>query len=164
MDILSIDASTDLEELTILLNRSYKKLADKGFRFLASHQDVDMTRKRLEKNMGFVVKKEGKIIATICYHPPGTTKGHHYYERPGVASFGQFAVAPELQNSGIGSCLMDFVERKAIEDGAEEMVLDTAEGASDLFNFYSKRGYRIVEYAQWDVTNYRSVILSKKLC
>ena len=28
---------------------------------------------------------------------------------------------------------------------------------------YTKRGYRFIEYSQWDIVNYRSVILSKRL-
>jgi predicted N-acetyltransferase YhbS len=163
MIIRPITALDDLQELTQLLNRAYKKLSDQGFRFLASHQDAATTKQRLERYRGFVAIMNDKIIATICYHPPGTTKGHLYYEREGAASFGQFAVEPALQRSGIGGRLIAFVENEAIKDGAAEMVLDTAEGANELLDFYTKRGYRAVDTAQWDVTNYRSIVLSKDL-
>jgi len=43
------------------------------------------------------------------------------------------------------------------------VAVDTAEGAAHLITFYRARGYRQVAYAQWDHTNYRSVILSKRL-
>ena len=32
-----------------------------------------------------------------------------------------------------------------------------------LIDYYQKRSYRFIEYVDWDVTNYRSVILSKSL-
>jgi hypothetical protein len=38
-----------------------------------------------------------------------------------------------------------------------------AEPDQNLFDFYMKRGFRLVEYWQWPYTNYRSCILSKKL-
>jgi predicted N-acetyltransferase YhbS len=129
MEIRPLTSADSLEELTLLLNRAYKKQSDQGFRFLASHQDVATTRQRLEKYKGYVAIQDNKIIGTICYHPPGTTTGHPCYDRKDVASFGQFAVEPELQKSGIGSRLVDFVEDKARGDGAGEMVIDTAEGA-----------------------------------
>ena len=43
------------------------------------------------------------------------------------------------------------------------VTLDTAEGAEHLIRTYEKRGYRFIEYVQWEVTNYRSVVMSKKL-
>jgi hypothetical protein len=58
---------------------------------------------------------------------------------------------------------MDFVEHHAACDGAHEMALDTSEHAHHLIEIYKNRGYRFVEYAQWSVTNYRSVVLSKSL-
>jgi hypothetical protein len=47
--------------------------------------------------------------------------------------------------------------------GFSEIALDTSERAHHLIQMYEKRGYRFVEYFQWEVTNYRSVVLSKKL-
>ncbi len=58
---------------------------------------------------------------------------------------------------------MDYVEAYAAEEGACEIALDTSEHAHHLISMYQNRGYRFVEYAQWDVTNYRSVVLSKTL-
>jgi ribosomal protein S18 acetylase RimI-like enzyme len=77
--------------------------------------------------------------------------------------FSQFGVEPGLQRRGIGSILLDLVERRARETGAGELALDTAEGAAHLIKLYEKRGYRFVEHADWEKTNYRSVVLSKRL-
>ena len=77
---------------------------------------------------------------------------HEYYDQSFVAAFGQFAVAPEYQNSGLGSKLLDVAEKCAIRDNAKEIAFDTAEGAVDLINYYKKRGYTFVQYTQWAVT------------
>ena len=58
--------------------------------------------------------------------------------------------------------LIEHVERLALKDGANEITIDTAEKSS-LVEFYSRLGYRFVAYAQWKETNYRSVLMSKKL-
>lgn len=106
---------------------------------------------------------DDRIVATITYYPTTNSGGTPWYERDDVAHFGQFAVEPELQGRGIGDLLMTTVERMAREDGAAELALDTAEGAIHLIDYYGRRGYRFIEFVQWNVTNYRSVILSKSL-
>ena len=59
---------------------------------------------------------------------------------------------------------MDLVERRARELGAQELALDTAEGASDLLRMYEARGYRFIEEVDWrPTTNYRSRLLSLRL-
>lgn len=59
--------------------------------------------------------------------------------------------------------LIRRVEELAVQDGAAELALDTAEGAHHLIRYYSARGYRFVDYVQWNDTNYRSVLMSKRL-
>lgn len=153
----------DIEDLTRLLNRSYKALADMGLHFVASHQNSERTRKRVSEGKCFIALKDEKIIGTICYYPPHNTKGTPWYDMPDVAHFGQFAVQPELQKSGIGNLLLNEVEHTALKAGVTELALDTAETAFHLINYYKKRGYRFIEFTQWDEVNYRSVIMSKVL-
>ena len=54
-----------LEELTGLLNRAYKSLADMGLNYVASWQGVDITKRRLENALCFVVEIDGRIVGTI---------------------------------------------------------------------------------------------------
>lgn len=163
VNIRLIKDTDNLDELTTLLHRAYKKLADQGFRFHATFQDVNVTKARVEGAECYVGILDGKIVATIAYHAPFRDHYKGRYEKSNVASFGQFAVAPELQEIGIGSKLIELAEQLAIRDSAAEIAFDTAEGAGDLINYYSKRGYNFVAYTQWDVPNYRSVIMSKRL-
>lgn len=168
-DILSkiiirpLSRSDSLDELTDLLHRSYKKLADQGLCYLATHQKVKTTRKRIRKSRCYIAVFEGKMVGTICYRSPKVKAHHDYYNQPFVASFGQFAVDPEFQNIGLGGKLIELVEKCAIQDGAKTIGIDTAEAAIDLINYYQKRGYAFVTYAQWHMTNYRSIIMTKDL-
>ena len=72
-------------------------------------------------------------------------------------------VEPEFYGCGLGRMLMDHAEAAARADGALELAMDTAETADHLIDWYTRRGYRFIEYKQWDVTNYRSVLMSKTL-
>jgi hypothetical protein len=89
------------------------------------------------------------------------TSGCPYYDRPGVASFHQFAVDPDLQGDRIGRRLLDLVEDRAAATGATEIALDTAVPATHLIAMYERRGYRIVDRVDWDETNYVSVIMAR---
>jgi GNAT superfamily N-acetyltransferase len=161
--IRPIEESDSIAELTDLLHRAYKRLADMGLRFYATHQTEEQTRERLEGSECFVGVADGRIVATIAYYNPARARGCTWYNRPDVAYFGQFAVDPSLQRRGIGERLMEIVEDRARRDGATELALDTAEPAKHLIAYYTARGFRLVDRTQWDMANYRSVIMSKAL-
>jgi GNAT superfamily N-acetyltransferase len=161
--IRPFDRSDSIEELTNLLHRSYKALADAGLKFLATHQTPEITRQRIEHGVCFVADMGGRIVGTITYYSPGHAKGSPWFERSGVAHIGQMGVEPELQGRGIASRLMIHVEDFARAQKALELALDTAETANHLIDWYTRLGYRFIEHVQWSVTNYRSVVMSKTL-
>lgn len=152
-----------LAALTELLHRAYAPLAARGLRYLASHQDEATTRRRCGEGTCLVAELDGRIVGTVTLKSAQNTHGTPWYDRPDVVCFGQFAVDPQHQGSGIARRFLDAVERLAAEQGAAEIALDTAEGAADLIETYQRRGYRFIEYAAWEVTNYRSVIMSKSV-
>jgi GNAT superfamily N-acetyltransferase len=153
----------NIHELTELLHRGYKQLADMDLRFVATDQTSEITKKRIRKAECYIAVSDNKMIATIAYYPPDKTGGCDWYEKPEVAKFGQFCVEPEFQKQGIGTTLINLAEKLAIRDGAKEIALDTAEPATKLIEYYRKKGYEFVQYTQWGTTNYRSVVLSKKI-
>jgi hypothetical protein len=59
--------------------------------------------------------------------------------------------------------MVDVADRRARELGARELALDTADQAAHLIGLYAHWGFRIVDEAQWDGPNYRSVIMSRCL-
>lgn len=154
-----------VEELTQLLNKSYKTLADMGLNYVAATQDSSITLDRINKAYKcYVGIYKNKIVSTISLYEPEASDGNSWYSKEFVAKIGQFAVEPELQKYGVGSKMMDIVEDEARKmDNVRELALDTAETAYHLIDYYKKRGYKYIETIKWDVTNYKSVILSKGL-
>ncbi len=161
--IRPLDEKDSIEELTELLHRGYKVLADMGLKYMATWQGSEITRKRIAKGECFVAELGGRIVATINFYMPDSLSGSPWLERNDVAEFGQFAVDPDFQNQGIGESMVKYVEDYAREKGLAEICLDTSEKAEHLIKWYEKLGYRFIEYVDWDVTNYRSVIMSKTL-
>jgi GNAT superfamily N-acetyltransferase len=134
-----------------------------GFRYLATHQDDATTLKRLQRGFAFIAELDGTLAGTITLRPAPVQSDCGWYLQPGVFSFGQFAVRPDLQRCGIGLRLLQFIEQQARERGATELALDTAEEAIHLRQWYARLGFRCVGYVSWPDTNYRSIVLSKQL-
>ena len=152
-----------LAELTELLNDAYRIHLEKGLRYVATWQDESVTSSRMTGAECWIAVEEGRIVGTITLRPPERAGGHPFYDRPDVAVFNQLAVTPEHQHHGLGSRLLERVEMRAHELGAAEIACDTAQSASELIQWYKRHGYRIVGTANWETTNYRSYLLSKKL-
>ena len=157
-------ASTDsVAAMTELLHAAYAKLSAMGFNYTAVDQTEEITCKRISRGKCLVAVENGVLVGTIMFHPPGHSAGCPCYERPDVATIGQFGVLPNRQGAGIGLRLLREAERLAIASGAAELALDTSEGADHLVAWYERKGFRFVEHAQWEGKTYRSVIMSKRL-
>jgi GNAT superfamily N-acetyltransferase len=153
----------DLSAMTSMLHEAYAPLAAAGMRFVASWQSVAITRQRTEKGMPLVAVLNRDVVATATVATIANTGGSSFYDRPDVASVGQFAVLPVLQQRGIGSTLMQLAEQCAAEMGASYLALDTSEHAAHLIAFYERRGYSFVEHVRWPDVNYRSVVMAKPI-
>jgi GNAT superfamily N-acetyltransferase len=158
-----LQATDDVEAITEMLHEAYGAHAAKGMRFVASHQDSATTRRRMARGETIVAEDADAIAGIITLKHANETLGSSFYEQPEVAGFGQFAVRPSRQGRGIGTALLNLVELRAAELGVVELALDTSEGAIDLIEWYKSKGYRFVEHIQWPETNYRSVLLAKRL-
>lgn len=158
-----LSPNDDLKIITAMLHEAYAPLANAGMRFLASYQDIAITQERTERGETWVAVDGKNIVGIITLADCQRTYGSPFYDRPDVASFGQFAVRTVHQRRGIGSTLLKFVEQRAQKIGAAELALDTSEFATHLISLYEKKGYRFVEHVQWKSTNYRSVILTKTM-
>lgn len=151
------------EELTSLIRSAYSQLADQGFRYWGTWQSEADTRHRCSQGRCLVAVREGRLVGTVLLKTIFDDHDPPLYLRPEVVVISQFAIDPAFQGKGLGSRLLAEAERSALELGATEVALDTAEGASHLVEFYGKRGYRIVGRVDWDGTNYVSVLMSKAL-
>lgn len=152
-----------ISALTGLLHAAYAGLGGMGFNYTAVDQSEDVTRKRISRGDCLVAIERGVLLGTIMFHAPGRSRGCPCYERPDVATIGQFGITPDRQGGGIGTRLLRAAEQMAVASGAAELALDTSEGADHLIAWYEREGFRFVEYAQWEGKTYRSVIMSKRL-
>lgn len=159
-----LQPTDNFTEITELLHRAYGQLAERGMKYLASHQDEHKTRERCEEGETFIAESEQRIIGTLTVKTSKNSFGLEWYAKEGVTSFHQFAIEPSWQGRGIGNELLLRAEQFAREEGYKELSFDTSELAVELIAFYQKRGYRQVGHCQWDHTNYKSLIFSKSLC
>lgn len=158
-----INQSDSIEKINLILRAAYSSLASNGMKYAASHEDVEATRKNIAKGECHLVISNSEIIGCVTIRRPGAERGPAWYSNPGVITFGRFAINPSNQGQGIGSMFLDYIENRAKELGAKELALDTSEKADHLIKMYEKRNYRFIEYHQWEITNYRSVVMSKSL-
>ncbi|MEQ1854055.1 MAG: GNAT family N-acetyltransferase, partial [Chthoniobacteraceae bacterium] len=121
-----------IADITELLHTAYAPLAAMGFKYLATHQDEATTRRRLQSGISIVAVLDGDIVGTVTLRAPQAESPCAWFSQPGVWSFGQFAVRPDLQRNGMGQRLMHVIEQRALQHGAAELALDTAEGATHL--------------------------------
>jgi len=150
-------------DLTLLLHRAYAPLARMGLHYMATHQDPSVTLDRIRKGTCLVIEESGTLVGTMTYYAPHQAVGSPWLDREDTAQVAQLAVEPAYQRRGLGFQLMKEGQRRAAADGATELVIDTAEGAFHLIEWYERMGFRFIEYVDWDVTNYRSVVMSKQL-
>ncbi len=167
VSIRRLQASDSIPEITRVLHRAYAGQVEMGLRPLAGRQDDETTRRRCHSGECYLAVMHAaageKIVGVILFHEVEPDQGPPWFQNKFVDSFSQFAVDPLIQGRGIGILLLEMVERRAKECGAEELACSMAEPDTRLLNFYLKRGYRFVEHWQWPYTNYRSAILSKTL-
>lgn len=154
----------DVTAVTEMLHRAYAELAEKGLRYLATHQDDEITRRRLEKDISWLAIEDGVVVGTIALCPwTSLTDPAPDYRRLGLWLFHQFGVDPEFQGRGIGRSLFTVAEERARAEGATELACDTSEGAPHLISLYERWGFEVIGRADNECTNYESVILAKSL-
>jgi len=153
----------DIGALTALLHRAYTPQVAMGLRPLAGRQDAAMTRARTSKGECFVALRDNAIIGTILLNEYEHVDFPPKFCEPGVAHFSLFAVDPDLQGGGVGRLLLDAIEARALELGDNQLAMSVAEPDADLVRYYERRGFETVSHWRWPYTNYRSVVMCKRI-
>lgn len=85
-----ISSDDSIEELTQLLNKSYKVLADMGLNYVAATQDDSITLDRVRYAYKcYIGIYKNKIVSTISLYSPGTSKESSWYSKEFVAKRGE---------------------------------------------------------------------------
>ncbi|MBL8764797.1 MAG: GNAT family N-acetyltransferase [Phycisphaerae bacterium] len=163
LTIRRLSPTDPVRAITSLLHRAYAPQIEMGLRPLAGRQDDATTQRRLNSGEAFVAECGGRVLGVVILNENEPDLGPPHFRRPGVASFSQFAVDPDMQGRGVGRRLLGALETRARELGATRLALSMAEPDADLRAFYERLGYSLIETWQWPYTNYRSLILSKPL-
>lgn len=157
-------APTDsFAQLTTLLHRAYRKQVDMGLTPLAGRQTEDVTRARCASGETFIAVFDARPVGMILLQEKEAAPFPPFFLRPEVAHFSLFAVDPDVQGRGVGQLLLSAVESRARQLACSDLALSMAEPDRELFEYYIRRGFRLVEHWQWPYTNYRSAILSRKI-
>ena len=161
--IRPITPSDSLVELTDLLHQAYARLGHMGLNYTAVDQSVEDTARRVSRGECVVARWDGRIVGTLTVRGNHSASACEFYRPAHVAHAHQFGVEPGRQGRGVGSALLAWAEAWASAKGFRELALDTAEPATHLIGFYTRRGFRPVGHVQWEGKRYRSVVLSKTL-
>ena len=155
------DNSVSWERLTELLHAAYKTNADNGMNFAAASQTVEQTIKRVGDGRILLAFDGLKLVGTITCKIK--KDGNSWYKKGINGYIYQFAVLPEYRKNGIGDMLLQGAYEYFEKNNAKGIILDTAEKAERLINYYKRQGFIPVDYTHWSGTNYNSVILRKSL-
>lgn len=162
LDFRKFRESDSLEELTELLHLAYAGHAQAGRMFFACHQNVDDTRRRISRGECWLALRDNKITGTVTLTPAHRFPDG-YPAPPGAGMFQQLAILPNLRGRGLGNALLELAENRLRELGSPAAALDTSSLATDLIQWYERRGYARAGTWKWSVTNYESVVLGKVL-
>lgn len=107
----------------------------------------------------FGYKKEKELLGYVTLKPffPGYKHCEVYW----------LAVKKKTQGQGIGTKLMNFIEKYAKNKGFRKIYLYTGEDMHLTQKFYKKKGYELInkfkEYYGYEEGNTTAVLLCKKL-
>jgi len=151
--------------LAAMLHRAYAEQVRMGLQPLAGRQDAETTARRCRSGEAWLATIDGRIdpVGMILLHEVEDAAFPPWFLRSEVAHFSLLAVDPLVQHAGIGARLVAHAEQRCAANGHEELALSMAEPDTRLLGWYVRRGYRVVDHWQWPYTNYRSLIMSRRL-
>ena len=105
-----------------------------GLFFWGTWQNEETTRERIDGAHSTLLGiRNNELVGTISLYLPESIGSCEHYRT--AWHFGQFAVHPDLQRTGLGSHLLGMIEDRAMSNGARCIALDTAEPATHLIEF-----------------------------
>ena len=141
-----------LETWVELLHAAYAGNLAMGMNFTAATMTIEQGAQFLEDRLVWGGFTQTQLVATFTLRHDG--EGWH---------LNLLAVRPDQSRRGYGELALLEAERHALDAGAAELLLDTAEAHPWLLEFYRSRGYVECGYVQKPGKTYRSVLFRKPL-
>ena len=142
---------SDAEEILILQKLAYRSEAEiyNDFNIPPLVQTLENIEKDFENQYFLKAVMEGKIIGSV-----------RAYTKEGTCYIGRLIVHPDFQNRGIGTDLMNEIER--IINTCRRFELFTGDKSERNLYFYQKLGYKIFKKAK--ITDQTMIVyLEKKM-
>ncbi|MHC2998484.1 GNAT family N-acetyltransferase [Microbacterium sp. HJ5] len=102
-------------------------------------QTLDELRAELVENLGCVAVDRGRLIGAV-----------RAQASEGLLLIGRLVIAPDRQGEGIGSRLLEAVERRGRESGCREAELFTGSLSEANLRLYERTGYRETDRVEGD--------------
>ena len=142
---------SDTEEILVLQKLAYRSEAEiyNDFNIPPLVQTLESIEKDFENQYFLKAVMDGKIIGSV-----------RAYTKEGTCYIGRLIVHPDFQNRGIGTDLMNEIER--IFNTCRRFELFTGDKSERNLYFYQKLGYKIFKKAK--ITDQTMVVyLEKKI-
>jgi ribosomal protein S18 acetylase RimI-like enzyme len=142
---------SDAEEILVLQKLAYRSEAEiyNDFNIPPLVQTLESIEKDFENQYFLKAVMDGKIIGSV-----------RAYTKEGTCYIGRLIVHPDFQNRGIGTDLMNEIER--IFNTCRRFELFTGDKSERNLYFYQKLGYKIFKKAK--ITDQTMVVyLEKKI-
>jgi ribosomal protein S18 acetylase RimI-like enzyme len=142
---------SDAEEILALQKLAYRSEAEiyNDFGIPPLIQTLESIQKDFEGQFFFKAVIHGKIIGSV-----------RAYAKEGTCYIGRLIVFPDFQNRGVGTKLMDEIER--VFNTCKRYELFTGDRSEKNLHLYQKRGYKIFKTS--NITDQTTIVyLEKKI-
>jgi ribosomal protein S18 acetylase RimI-like enzyme len=140
---------SDAEEILVLQKLAYRSEAEiyNDFNIPPLVQTLESIEKDFENQYFLKAVMDGKIIGSV-----------RAYTKEGTCYIGRLIVHPDFQNRGIGTDLMNEIER--IFNTCRRFELFTGDKSERNLYFYQKLGYKIFKKAK--ITDQTNIVFLEK--
>lgn len=137
-DTIRLAAAEDATTVRDILFRAYEPIRKLELKWPAANATVELVAANIQRNECYVLEQDGDIAATLTYSLEGEVR-----DVTALPFIKWFAVDPLLQARGLGTKLMDWVERSVIlgQHRAPAVTLATAARHPWLADMYRRNGY-----------------------
>lgn len=120
-------------EITKAAFDEYARQVRKRESIQALYETLDDVRRDIREKNVFVMRIDGQLAGSVRYEVLSD----------GIAYLSRFAMAPDLQNLGLGGLLLEKVKIDCLDHGVRAIALHTASRMRSSVAFYLKNGYYI---------------------